>query len=115
MVAYNFQSRFASLIESGVKRQTIRALGSRRHASAGELLQLYTGQRTKHCRKLLEAECLSVQAIEISPGGGIYLDDEWLHPSRAFGLAKQDGFENLDEFMVFFADRLPFEGLLIRW
>ncbi|MGO4286877.1 ASCH domain-containing protein [Bosea sp. TAB14] len=36
-------------IESGRKRQTIRA-PRRRHARVGEQLQLYTGMRTKACR-----------------------------------------------------------------
>lgn len=36
MVAYSFQSRFAPAVESGRKRQTIRAVGKRRHARQGE-------------------------------------------------------------------------------
>ena len=65
MPAYNFQKQFAPLVESGQKRQTIRAIGKRRHARPGESLQLYTGQRTKACRKLIspDPECVSVQAV----------------------------------------------------
>lgn len=54
MAAYNFQKRFATLIESGDKNHTIRRIGKRRHASPGEAIQLYTGMRTKFCRKLLD-------------------------------------------------------------
>lgn len=59
MPAYNFRKQFAPLVESGQKRQTIRTIGKRRHARAGEPLQLYTGQRTKACRKLFspDPEC----------------------------------------------------------
>lgn len=56
MPAYNFQKQFAPLVESGQKRQTIRAIGKRRHARPGESLQLYTGQRTKACRKLISPD-----------------------------------------------------------
>lgn len=49
MVAYSFNKRFAEPIETGQKRQTIRA-PRRRHARVGEQLQLYTGMRTKACR-----------------------------------------------------------------
>jgi hypothetical protein len=51
MVAYSFDKRFVPQIENGFKRQTIRA-HRRRHARPGEALQLYTGMRTKHCRKI---------------------------------------------------------------
>ncbi len=52
MVAYSFQKLFAPAIESGVKRQTVRA-PRKRHARVGELLQLYCGMRTRSCRKLI--------------------------------------------------------------
>lgn len=47
MVAYNFQARFAPLVESGRKTITIRTRGTaRRHARPGDRVQLYTGHRT---------------------------------------------------------------------
>lgn len=49
MVAYSFNKGFVPSIESGRKRQTIRA-PRRRHVRIGEQLQLYTGMRTKACR-----------------------------------------------------------------
>lgn len=51
MPLLNFELRFAGLIESGEKRQTIRA--QRKYPiKAGDKLYLYTGVRTKNCRKL---------------------------------------------------------------
>ena len=47
VVALNFKQQFIPPILSGAKRQTIRAIGRRRHAIPGETLQLYTGMRTK--------------------------------------------------------------------
>lgn len=65
MVAYSFQSQFVDPIEAGTKRQTIRAIGKRRHARPGDALQLYTGMRTRNCRKILALDptCLDVQPI----------------------------------------------------
>jgi hypothetical protein len=56
MPAYNFQKQFAPLVQSGEKRQTIRTLGKRSHAQPGNKLQLYTGMRTKQCRKLVDPD-----------------------------------------------------------
>ena len=63
MVAYSFQRRFAPPISTLVKRQTIRA-DRRRHARPGEMLQLFTGMRTRHCAKIIaDPRCLSVEPI----------------------------------------------------
>ncbi|WP_150213004.1 hypothetical protein [Candidatus Tokpelaia sp.] len=79
MVVYNFKEQFADLVASGEKCQTIRRLGKRSHARAGDRLQLYTGQRTKSCRKLGEAICTSVTPIKILigyiPTSGAYIRD----------------------------------------
>jgi hypothetical protein len=85
MVAYSFKKQFIAPILSGVfgvaaglplppgenyfpKRQTIRAIGKRRHARPGEMIQLYTAMRTKQCRKLGEARCVSVQTVKLFIG-----------------------------------------------
>ncbi|PZU93100.1 MAG: hypothetical protein DI527_07580 [Chelatococcus sp.] len=63
MVAYSFNRQFAAPIESGRKRQTIRA-PRRRHASIGEQLQLYTGMRTKACRLIRDdVVCVSLGEV----------------------------------------------------
>ena len=66
MVAYSFDKLFAHQVEAGAKRQTIRAY-RKRHARLGERVQLYTGMRTRHCRKLVDPDpkCVCVDAIEI--------------------------------------------------
>ncbi|WLT07808.1 hypothetical protein RAM19_06645 [Bartonella apihabitans] len=67
MVAYSFQNQFASFVANGLKRQTTRPMRKNRHAKIGDKLQLFTGLRTKECRKLLTKEpiCTAVDAIEI--------------------------------------------------
>jgi hypothetical protein len=74
MVAYNFKAQFAPLVEAGIKRQTIRARGKRRHAAKGDRLQLYTGQRSPTCRKLLpDPECTESEAIAITATGQVFV------------------------------------------
>lgn len=123
MPAYNFMQQFALLVEMGQKRQTIRAQGKRRHACPGECLQLYTGQRTKACRKLVKPDpvCSSVQRVDLVWGCSgsqrdiqIYVDGTCVD-SDIFATA--DGFENVDQFKDFFLNThgIPFEGVLIKW
>lgn len=70
MVAYNFQSRFAGPIKRGEKSHTIRKNGKRRHARPGEPLQLYTGMRTKSCKKIIVKDpvCVFCKTIRIYIG-----------------------------------------------
>jgi hypothetical protein len=55
MVAYNFQKRFITPIQTGLKHQTMRPerQGSCRHARVGEAAQIYTGLRTKKAWKII--------------------------------------------------------------
>ena len=123
MVAYNFKPQFISLIEPGAKRQTIRALGKRRHARPGESLQLYTGQRTRQCRKLLTPDpvCEDVLPIEIrcsqngSTAVSVSLLFTSLKPPEIEALALADGFEDVGAFIRFFEARMPFVGVLVKW
>jgi len=131
MVAYNFKKQFAPLVESWEKRQTIRANGKRRHARPGDALQLYTGQRTKHCRKLIadnpicyEVVPIRMQKVSVHEDTSYILrigciridvDGQIIAPMQVHQLAKADGFESTEKFLAFFADRLPFEGVIIKW
>ena len=110
MVAINFQKQFAAAIESGQKTQTIRA---KARCKPGDRLQLYTGMRTKGCRKLQDAVCTRVAAIKICEEG-IYLNEQ--QEDDVFAL--RDGFSNYAEMAQWFRDRygaLPFAGFLIQW
>lgn len=102
MVAYNFQARFAPLIERGEKAVTIRDVGKRRHARKGEALQLYTGQRTTSCRKLLATDpvCTGVQPINFYGTAGVWLNG-WMTESEIETLARLDGFEDGEAFLAF--------------
>jgi len=95
VVAYNFQARFADAVERGEKSQTIRApRKDGRHAKVGDALQLYTGMRTKQCRKLRDAKCHDVCPILIDENGRFWS----FHPQELHDLdyvARADGFASV--------------------
>lgn len=134
MVAYSFKKRFIDPIRVGLsrvslsfdcppKRQTIRAIGKRRHARPGETLQLYCGMRTKQCQKIGDARCVSVEPIMIQ----VPKDDAWLWvkiaTGKAFSASNQfaidDGFEGVEDMWRFWRrehpEALTFKGVLIKW
>ena len=117
MPLINFKKQFASLVETGVKRQTIRARrADGRNPRVGQTLYLYVGTRTKSCRKLREEICRLVQQVTIDEHG-INIDGRWLSPAERDVFSRADGFEDFYELKCFFHKEhgLPFEGLLFRW
>jgi hypothetical protein len=135
VTAYNFKARFAEPILAGTKGGTIRMtrkvpqriaqfsyMGHQRpggHARPGEILQLYTGMRTKQCRRIGERRCASVEPIILK-----FIQGTVAFPARdeLFDLevfARFDGFESWPEMAAFFRgkDGLidEFDGWHIRW
>ncbi len=118
MPALNFQKQFADKVESGKKRQTIRALRKDgRNPQQGQTLYLYTGMRTKGCRKLGEAICKDVPEIYINSYGQVVIGTNFLTLTETNKLSKDDGFNTIADFIDFFRQThgLPFDGLLIKW
>ncbi len=138
MPALNFQKRFAPLVESGEKRQTIRKYRKDgRDPTPGCKLYLFTGMRTKACRPLIvhrtveslrrmaaqfgvfgnAVECKAVSPIEIEGGGGPLVGAVRGGFCSCDRFARIDGFSNFREMINWFEKThgLPFEGLLIRW
>jgi hypothetical protein len=129
MVALNFKAEFADAVEDGVKCRTIRQHRKAGNPSAGDRLQLYTGMRTKSCRKLLDAICTRVRSIEIDHLGVVlagrplfggnapaYLGG--VQPEQYDGdFAMADGFDSFTDMVNFFEKQygLPFKGQLIQW
>lgn len=123
MPALNFQPRFAPLVESGEKRQTIRAYRKDgRDPKPGDTLYLYTGQRTKKARRIGVVECASVHAVKIFRKGAVVEGDEGdvvydEHHDAREAFAGADGFEDWESMREWFEKHhgLPFRGLVIRW
>lgn len=128
MVAYSFKKQFGPPILAGTKAQTIRA-DRKRHARPGEFVQLFTGMRTRQCRRLGESRCVEVLpvrmvfskrgAAELMQVGERYL----VTSSQMDAFARADGFADLEAMARFWwaehppegGNVLTFEGILIRW
>lgn len=124
MVAYNFMPKFADDVEHGFKTQTIRREA---RCKPGDDLQLYTGQRTKECRKLADAICTRVVPVKICDTE-MFLDGQRVYAgsdTENEGLytydndfARADGFDGYMEMADWFREKygsLPFEGFVIYW
>ena len=117
-------SVFIDKILSGAKRQTIRRADPKwANVKAGDKLTLYTGLRTKECRKLGEAFVESITPITIdtecdnvaveTPLGDFNLDLPALND-----LVERDGFVSNPDFFKFFCLNYSVGRLkmvVIRW
>lgn len=123
MVAINFKKQFADDVEDGHKKQTIR---QKARCKRGDQLQLYTGMRTKSCRKLRDTVCTAVIPVKICDTE-MFLDGKRLLAGNAArdeyedhdnDFARADGFSGFTEMADFFRaeyGELPFDGFVIRW
>ncbi len=139
MIALNFQAQFVPAIESGLadlagevhhahrgvppKRQTIRAYRKdSKDPHYGEFRSLYTGMRTKACRKLGEVALVRVVDLLIE-ADFVLIDPCAEHGAartRGAGadlFAQRDGFKSFRAMVEWFdkTHGLPFRGLLLRW
>jgi len=127
MPALNFRKEFAGAVESGEKRQTVRAIrkDGRPHAKVGDTIKLYTGMRTKSCRLLAQATVSRIDSIRIEPTemflsgtrllSAIFSRDQIGFTDNEF--AQSDGFSSFMDMADWFDDvhGLPFEGVVIYW
>lgn len=120
MASYLFEDRFADLVKSGAKKQTIRSL-RRQPPAVGDRLELYQPHPTLQ-RQLIRDDvvCTSVQPIRIYKDRptwtGVELDGKYLILAEIRRLALADGFATTMDFLRHFERKgLPFEGLLIKW
>lgn len=133
MVAYSFKPQFAEPIVTLKKRQTVRA-NRNRHARPGEAIQLYTGMRTKHCRKLLDRDpiCLDVRPIRLILDTrhpdiitSLWIDGAYLDAAEMEAFAVADGFgagladgwalRRMGQFWRQEHEWANFSGVVIRW
>jgi len=117
MVAFNFKSYFADDVESGRKPGSIR---QKKKCEVGDKIQLYTGQRTKKCRKLGEAICTGVCRIRVteeSPWTMFETEGEIETSINGRSFYEIEGFENSNDFVDFFRRHygLPFNGYYHQW
>lgn len=121
-------SVFIDKILSGEKRQTIRRASPKwENVKVGDKLTLYTGLRTKHCRKLGEAVVESVGKVFFYRAGLIavvtrygenLLTEFWLTEDEVDELVRRDGFGDVHDFWHFFDAHYPERPIgmnVIRW
>ena len=116
MVAYNFSPRFAPLVAAGTKRQTIRRT---LRCAPGDALQLFEGQRTAECHKLVDPDpiCTAVHSVRIAPTG-VFIDREPLCPNLHEQFAQADGFKDFRDMLLWFRTRYKIDtidGFLTKW
>ena len=125
MPALNFHERFVEAVESGRKRQTIRApwRDGRFPFRPSDRLYLYTGLRTPAARKLGDAKIVRVAKIRIEeqpsifPYARVIINGERIPDPEIDALAQDDGFRDFDEMMWWWRTnhQLPFEGFIVYW
>ena len=115
MPALNFQERWVGKVLAGTKRQTIRVM-RKRPFKAGDMLYLYTAQRTPNCRKLGDAVCCDVARLSRSPVERWCMEGVLLSTTELREIAKADGFNSLAAFCEFFGRYKGGQRFqLIRW
>lgn len=114
-----FQPRFADLVETGKKKQTIRAAPKRMPIAGDHIsLRTWTGKPYRSKQRILrESEITQVSTVVILPEG--YSTQAGTFTSLAFRnhFARKDGFKNWDDMTNWFQQthNLPFTGILIQW
>lgn len=125
MGLYNFKERFVARILDGSKTHTIRPERARAD-KPGNTLHLYTGLRHKGARLLMRVPCVKVEEIRMEHHPERFLDDDAvlfsvtidgvvLDRGECEAFARCDGFENFDDMMEFWTNRLPFRGQIVHW
>ena len=109
MVAFDFKPRFVPKIERGIKTSTIR---SRPRCQPGDVMQLYTGLRTKRSRLIKTVICESIYTFAILENDLV----QCRHPDAGY-LWRQEGFDSPKEMIGFFKDLygFPYHGFLHQW
>ncbi|MBR6389364.1 MAG: hypothetical protein IKS15_04520 [Opitutales bacterium] len=113
---------FTDKILSGEKRQTIRKASPKWSGiEVGDELTLYTGLRTKNCRKLGKAEVESIEDVIIWTGDywghAVFRGEKRLTWNEIKTLAYLDGFQSVLDFYNFFNSHYgeDFVGKIIKW
>lgn len=116
MTAFSFKPEFVGKILSGDKLSTIR---STKRCKVGDTMQIYTGLRTKKCKKIMEVKCCGVAPIIIREPDFWALSGpiEGIIHTAGPALHIQEGFKNILEMQEFFRKTygLPYSGWLHAW
>lgn len=120
MAALGFKKRFVPDIRKGIKNQTIRNFRKVPIVMC-EQLYLYTGMRTKFCKKIGEAQCVGTNTITLTQKSYTILDMLTVKVTDLKNLnafARRDGFSSWKDLVEFWIqehgqDCFPFTGTII--
>lgn len=114
-------TNFPEKILSFSKKHTIREDKPNRWKQ-GRMIQFVTRGKSFSCEKFAEMPCLGIQKIEIKHnvprfngnlGLMVYVDGFALSDSQVYELSKNDGFDDIVDFLAWF--NKDFEGKIIHW
>ena len=113
-----FMPRFASMVLSGEKTQTVRPV-PKRMPSVGDRISLRRWEGKPYRSEqivLREATISHVDPIELAPERFVVAGRQ-LTPEEARAFAQADGFNSPHDLLEWFyvTHTLPFAGILIRW
>ena len=117
---FNFKPRFAPKVESGAKRQTIRATrADGRVPRPGDIAKCYTGLRTTKTRLLMAAPVVRCEPVRIDfEARTILVGATLLIGPHLERFAKDDGFADAAEMFDWFHEPHgpdDFEGFVVQW
>lgn len=106
MPALSFKSSFAEKILSEAKTTTIR-VARKVPIEKGDTLYLFSGMRTKNCKRIATAVCMMVEPVTIDLLlWEIYLGvGQLVLPHQLTKFAQDDGFENAPSLFQWFTDQ----------
>lgn len=103
MPSISFQYQLINAVMSGKKPFTVRQINEKRPVKAGDTLYIYTGMRTKQCRKHGEHVCAGVLPIKVDfKRKEIYIEGVILDPLVQYWFTTTDIQGSEDDFFYFF-------------
>ena len=104
---------FEQKIKDGRKIHTVRS-DKKSRWSIGKKIHFATGVRSGNYNCFMEGICKGVQSIRIV-GRQVLVDGIRLPWEELEEFAKNDGFDNLEDFWLWFDHYEPFDGKIIHW
>jgi hypothetical protein len=113
----NFQARFAPDVEAGLKTLTLRCSPTALRCKVGDTVHLFTGMRTKACRRLGTGKVKRVRWVQIKDEHTTVIDGQILSRDQLRTFAAADGFGGPAEQAAWFDKQygLPFDLVAIEW
>lgn len=112
---YNFKNK----IRNGIKIHTIRK--RKTPIKQGDILYHFENWRTPAVNKFYQSKCCYLKNIIIFitktkfPYITVFIDGKSISPVSIYLLAKNDGFDHIQDFIDFFDQGAPFSGQIIGW